>query len=162
MEIAARPVEEDSKPDQGCPIQDHRHNIAINWFKCDFKSGLAQTQHLPAVGIPVLETLLKLRIATLMVCLFISSTSFTSVEYLISIIKLKWSTAVGVLGLIMEPAAKLVEEEPKPKPGGNSIFFSSQIIRTCSSPSPSCGGKTCPGSAHRQTSCNNQCCGNLI
>ena len=32
MEIAVRPVEEDSKPDQGCPIQDHRHNIAINWF----------------------------------------------------------------------------------------------------------------------------------
>ena len=71
MEIAVRPVEEDSKPDQGCPIQDHRHNIAINWFKCDFKSGLVQIQHPPAVGIPVLETLLKLQIATPMVYVFI-------------------------------------------------------------------------------------------
>ena len=34
-EIAARPVEGDSKPDQGCPIQDHRHNIAIKWLKFD-------------------------------------------------------------------------------------------------------------------------------
>ena len=76
MEIAARPVEEDSKPDQGCPIQDHTHHIVLKWCKCDFKSGLAQTQHPPAVGIPVLETLLKLRIATLMVCLFISPTFF--------------------------------------------------------------------------------------
>ena len=117
MEIAARPVEEDLKPDQGCPIQDHTHNIAINWFKCDFKSGLAQTQHLPAVGIPVLETLLKLRIATLMVCLFISSTSSTSVEYLISIITLKWSTAVGVLGPTTEHAAKAALEGSRPKPG---------------------------------------------
>ena len=83
MEIAARPVEEDSKPDQGCPIQDHTHHIAIKWLKFDFESGLAQTQHPLAVGIPVLETLLKLQIATLMVCLFISSTSFTSAEYLI-------------------------------------------------------------------------------
>ena len=66
-EIAARLVEGDSKPDQGCPIQDHRHHIVLKWFKCDFKSGLAQTQHPPAVGIPVLETLLKLWIATLTV-----------------------------------------------------------------------------------------------
>ena len=105
-EIAARLVEGDSKPDQGCPIQDHRHHIVLKWCKCDFKSGLAQTQHLPAVGIPVLETLLKLRIATLMVCLFLSPTSFTSAEYLISIITLKWSTVVGVLGPTTEPAAK--------------------------------------------------------
>ena len=106
MEIAARPVEEDSKPDQGCPIQDHRYHIVLKWLKCDFKSGLAQIQHPPAVGIPVLETLLMLRIATLMVCLFIIPTSFTSAEYLFSIITLKWSTAVGVLGLITVPAAK--------------------------------------------------------
>ena len=89
-----------------CPIQDHRHHIVLKWFKCDFKSGLAQTQHPPAVGIPVLETLLKLRIATLMVCLFISPTFFTSAENLISIITLKWSTAVGVLGPTTEHAAK--------------------------------------------------------
>ena len=32
-EIAARPVEEDSKPDQGCPIQDHTHRIVLKWLK---------------------------------------------------------------------------------------------------------------------------------
>ena len=71
-----------------------------------FKSGLVQIQHLLAVGIPVLETLLKLRIATPMVYVFIFPTSLTNSEYLISIITLKWSTAVGVLGLTTEPAAK--------------------------------------------------------
>ena len=83
MEIAARPVEEDSKPDQGCPIQDHRHHIVLKWCKCDFKSGLAQTQHLPAVGIPVLETLLKLWIATPMVCLLFSPTSLKNLRYIL-------------------------------------------------------------------------------
>ena len=106
-EIAARLVEGDSKPDQGCPIQDHRHHIVLKWFKCDYKSGLVQIQHPPAVEIPVLETLLKLQIATpIMIYVFIFPTSLTNSEYLISIITLKWSTAVGVLGPTTEPAAK--------------------------------------------------------
>ena len=81
-----------------------------------FKSGLVQIQHLLAVGIPVLETLLKLWIATLTVCLF-SNFSYKLRIYLILTITPKWSTAVGVLGLTTEPAARAALEGSKPKPG---------------------------------------------
>ena len=39
---------------------------------------------------------------------------------------------------------------------------SSLIIRSCTSPTPSCGGKTCAGSTSEDISCNTQCCGNQI
>ena len=36
----------------------------------------------------------------------------------------------------------------------------SLITRSCTSPTPSCGGKTCDGTTSEDASCNDQCCGN--
>jgi len=58
--------------------------------------GLAPVHHLPVVEQPVPEAHTKTRTATPSAVL---------------------STVAGVLGLPMEPAAKLVEEEPRPEPG---------------------------------------------
>ena len=36
----------------------------------------------------------------------------------------------------------------------------SLITRSCTSPTPSCGGTACPGSSSQETTCNIDCCGN--
>ena len=74
---------------------------------------------------------------------------------------------VGVLGQTMGPAAKTVGEAPRPEPGKHqnlllqlaNIANISNIIRSCTSPTPSCGGTTCAGSSSQDTTCNTQCCG---
>ena len=79
---------------------------------------------------------------------------------------LKLSTVVGALGQTMKLAVKPVEEAAKLEAGEIIIFLGFNLhqlfIRSCTSPSPSCGGTSCAGGSSEVTSCNNQCCGNTF
>jgi len=69
---------------------------------------------------------------------------------------------VGALGQTLEPAAKRVEEAPQLEPGKTTSFcivnLHRLLIRSCTSPAPSCGGTACPGSSSQDINCNTQCC----